>query len=712
MKLYLIVLIGLILLVIPQPSLAMEIKRDRGIETNVYTPSFDTFNVKEQMTLTPIFTPDNALDAYAAWIKKANSTIEIQNQYITQFDDSVSWAEDPSPLVRELVNAKNRGVTIRVQVREDSDSDDVTSYFLSVGIDVRWMGNSGTAGPNGYLSSTHNKLLIIDHKVTLLSSINFGENAFTNNREAGIIIQSSTVSNYYLDVFNLDWDYGEIPSTTRNRLPDFKNKENLMSDYPSHTNIPLTNFTGTYNVTAFVNPDNADNFIFKYLNSAKKSIYVSMYTISRPDFNNTLIALKKANPSLDIQVLISNRRVGQSENKDTIAAAKSLVANLIPVYNSTKDDDKVNGFYHNKYWIIDGKHTFVYSGNWSPRSVTPAIEAGESYPSSEPNRDMGLAVLDAPDIAAFYKNVWDQDVAVADAWELPVGIKQTSFYTSQVLSGTVTITGVVTGLPNATISYKWNSNNDNVVTANANGEFSFDFDTTTLDNGINTLFVTATTETQQYSDSIKVNIVNADDWRLLITELFPNPSEVSDAEGEFIEITNSFSFDMIISGWQAGDDNDLITFPDNYIISGLSSIIIARDLSAFSSAYNVNGDFELSFSLTNSGDYVQLLNPEGTYIDVVAYGDVTAPDGSEVLNAPDAGESIQRYPIYIDTNKASDFITGLPNPKAEVIVSSSLTTSPTTTSTVNDTTSNSTVPIPFVTIIVTLPIIAKKRLDR
>ena len=74
-----------------------------------------------------------------------------------------------------------------------------------------------------------------------------------------------------------------------------------------------------------------------------------MYTISRPDFNNTLIELKRNNPNLDIQVLISNRRVGASENVDTHAAAKSLVNNLIPVYNSTTDDDKVDGFYHNKY---------------------------------------------------------------------------------------------------------------------------------------------------------------------------------------------------------------------------------------------------------------------------------------------------------------------------------------------------------------------------
>ncbi|MFW9905862.1 MAG: phosphatidylserine/phosphatidylglycerophosphate/cardiolipin synthase family protein [Candidatus Thorarchaeota archaeon] len=195
-------------------------------------------------------------------------------------------------------------------------------------------------------------------------------------------------------------------------------KFHIFSDYISHTNIPRANFTDTYNVTLFTNPDNADEVIFRYLKSAESSIFVSMYTISRPEFNKTLIDLKIANPSMDIQVLISYRRVGSTENVDTEAAAQSLVDNGIPVYTSTKDDDKVDGFYHAKYWIIDGKHVFVYSGNWSPWSVTPQlVPPDDSYASGEPNRDMGIAVHDAPEIASFFKEeVWDEDVAVADEW--------------------------------------------------------------------------------------------------------------------------------------------------------------------------------------------------------------------------------------------------------------------------------------------------------
>jgi len=379
----------------------------------LYTPKFNSLNLKEPMILTPIVTPDNALDVISAWIDRANVSIDLQNPYITQFDDGVAWASDPSPIVQSLVAADNRGVDLRIQINEHSDSDDITEYFLSLGIEIKWMGNL-VSNPDGeWISDTHNKLLIIDGKITILSSINFSENAFLNNRETGLVIQNTAVAAYYESIFDSDWNDGEIPSSSIQVQPN--SIESIeKSAYISPTKLSPVNFTGTYNVTLFSNPDNADEVIFQYLKSAQTSIYVSMYTISRPDFNNTLIDLKNNNPSIDIQVLISNRRVGSSENEDTYSAAKSLTDNSIPVYNSTADLK----FYHNKYWIIDGTHVFVYSGNWSPRSVAPQLEPDDDeYASAEANRDMGIAIHEAEDIAAYFKSLWDADVAVASAWD-------------------------------------------------------------------------------------------------------------------------------------------------------------------------------------------------------------------------------------------------------------------------------------------------------
>ncbi len=639
--------------------------------SQAYIPSFNATNIKEIMTISPMFTPDNALDIHVGWINRANTSIILQNQYITKFD-SGDWISDSNPLVRALVAAHNRSINIRVQVREDSDSDDITSYFNNLGIDIRWMGSQDNNPDNDWLSSTHNKLIVVDNKVTLLSSINFGENAFTENREAGFAIININVANYFTTIFNRDWNDGVDPSNTipiksKGKFvgkPD--DKENFIaSSYPSHTNIPKANFTGIYNMTLFTNPDSADETIFKYLLSAKESIYVSMYTISRPDFNNTLIDLKKNNPNIDIQVLISNRRFGESENIDTKNAAISLVNNLIPVYNSTTDANKVNGYYHAKYWIIDGKHVFVYSGNWSPRSVTPQKN---EYTSTEANRDMGIAVHNAPDIADFFKSVWESDIAVGSAWDLPIGVFQTSFTHAEVISGIVSLNAQSIGLENPTLSYRWGTS-EWVEVSSSESSFSIQYDTTALENGIQSFEVKASNNSNVFFDKVTVNIANyhsSDNWRFLITELLPDPTDVSDAEGEYIELTNSFPFDLLIENWKIGDNNILLTFPYNYTIPAYSSIIIAKSLAGYNNAYGNVGDFQLGFTLVNTGgDYVQLIDPLGKFYDVVAYG-IPAPDGSEQLSIPGSGQAILRKMLHIDTNKASDFIFGSPDPKGSV----------------------------------------------
>lgn len=639
----------------------------------VYTPKFDAFNIEETMTLSPMFTPDNALDIHVAWIKQAQTSIDIQNQYITQFDDGETWANDPSPFVRALVDANARGVDIRVQVREDSDSDDITAYFLSIGIEVRWMGNSASNPDGEYLSATHNKLMIIDDEVVLVSSINYGENAFTNNREAGIVVQNANAALHFKSIFDSDWVDGEIPpASLLNAVtePNFDVEPAQTTGFPSHTDIPRTNFTGTYNITLFTNPDNADQVIFDYLKRAQESIYVSMYTISRMDFVDVLVDLKNNDPTMDIQVLISNRRVGASENVDTAEAVEQLVENLIPVYNSTKDDDKVDGFYHNKYWIIDGEHTFIYSGNWSPRSVTPQLDAGDdSYASGDPNRDMGVAVHHASDIADFVKTeVWDKDVAVASAYELPVGISISSHETADIVSGSVDLVAVSSGLTNAVYSYAIDTNAATSITGTTSG-FNTTLDTTALSNGVHEITVTAESDQGTFADSVLVTVANyatSNNFRVLITELLPNPEVVDDSEGEYIEITNSFPFEVLLEDWYVDISGDVLIFPDDYSIPAYTSIIVARDALGFEVGYDQTADFEASFSLTNSNGYATLHDHNDVVIDSVAYGDETSADGSPSYDAPGSGESLQRASLHIDTNGVSDFVIGSPNPKASV----------------------------------------------
>ncbi|MHA1910917.1 MAG: phospholipase D-like domain-containing protein [Candidatus Kariarchaeaceae archaeon] len=626
---------------------------DDETELTLYTPTFDSIKISDYMTITPIITPDNALDNNADLLASATTSIDIQNQYITQFDN-VGWPTDSSPIVQEIVAAHDRGVDIRIIVNEDSDSDDITSYFTGLGIDIRWMGESGGAS---YLSSTHNKYTCIDGETVIVSSINWGENAFLNNREAGLVIENTQVADYFTSIFDADWAAAEIPSSQPVRTysePISTDQEVVpISKYESHTDYNTQEFTGTYDVTLFANPDNANDVIFEYLNAATESVYVSMYTISRPELTNALIALKQANPSIDIKVLISKRRVGAYENIDTKEAAENLVDALIPVWNSSTGLN----FYHNKYWIIDGKHTFVYSGNWSPRSITP-LEA--TFSSSETNRDFGIAVTDAPDIASWFTTLFEADIAVGSPWELPVAVKVAQIQDGLILDGTTTIGAQVEG-ELTDIEYRWDSGSWSTFDSVSGGVYTSSIDTTDFSNGVHDYEVRGYLGTIEFLDQATVTIVNEGTWKVLITEVLYDPDGL-DTEGEYIELTNSFSYDVYLGGWKIGDDNDLLTFPAVNIDAG-ESFLIVRSLDGVNDMFGVLGDYELGMSLSNGGDYAQFLDVEDVIIDAIAWGDETAPDGSETFtDIASSGEALLRIDVDVDTDSASDFELGTPTP--------------------------------------------------
>ncbi|MBO5431510.1 phospholipase, partial [Methanocorpusculum sp.] len=52
----------------------------------------------------------------------------------------------------------------------------------------------------------HNKGFIIDDETVLISSSNWHYNSPTNNREAGLLLDSEEAAEYYTRVFSYDWD--------------------------------------------------------------------------------------------------------------------------------------------------------------------------------------------------------------------------------------------------------------------------------------------------------------------------------------------------------------------------------------------------------------------------------------------------------------------------------------------------------------------------
>jgi cardiolipin synthase A/B len=53
----------------------------------------------------------------------------------------------------------------------------------------------------------HNKGMVVDDKVALISSMNWTENSIKNNREVGILVENPKIAQHYSQLFETDWKY-------------------------------------------------------------------------------------------------------------------------------------------------------------------------------------------------------------------------------------------------------------------------------------------------------------------------------------------------------------------------------------------------------------------------------------------------------------------------------------------------------------------------
>ncbi len=120
---------------------------------------------------------------------------------------------------------------------------------------------------------------------------------------------------------------------------------------------------------------------------------------------------------------------------------------------------------------------------------------------------------------------------------------------------------------------------------------------------------------------------------LQLTELFPDPKEVSDSEGEFVEVFNYGEEVMSLDGWKVLDASSE---------RSLSGTLEPKEYKAF----------HKTVSLNNGGDRISLKGPSGEIVDLVQYGD--AKEGwAYALN----GKEWQWTPI-VTPDKENDFPEG------------------------------------------------------
>jgi PLD-like domain len=151
----------------------------------------------EQMTITPLLTPDEGIYAPAMLklIQSATTRMYIQLQYIHPSDkpDDQGLTE----LIDAVAAKINGGVDVRIITSQFQRSNGWLDRLQAAGIAL-----DNVKIQNG----VHNKGFVVDGKAVAIGSQNWSGEGVLRNRDASVIIENQKAAEYFEKIFLHDWD--------------------------------------------------------------------------------------------------------------------------------------------------------------------------------------------------------------------------------------------------------------------------------------------------------------------------------------------------------------------------------------------------------------------------------------------------------------------------------------------------------------------------
>lgn len=136
-----------------------------------------------QPATTIVLSPFNTQAQLKHLLEKAHQQIKI---YAEGLDDYV--------FIDALVDAAKKGVSIKI-ITGGSMPEDAIHDLTAAGIQLR----------TTHCFVNHAKAIVVDNQSLYVGSANFTHNAFTHNRELGLIVQDACIAQQLSQQFDRDW---------------------------------------------------------------------------------------------------------------------------------------------------------------------------------------------------------------------------------------------------------------------------------------------------------------------------------------------------------------------------------------------------------------------------------------------------------------------------------------------------------------------------
>lgn len=172
----------------------------------------------------------------------------------------------------------------------------------------------------------HQKIVVIDEKIVFLGTANLTQYSLQMHDNLLIGLYSPKIAKFLVE---------KTPFS------------------PSH----MSTFIGGQKIDLWILPD-AKNYALESLvqtiRSAKKKLFVAMFTLTHPTLIDEVIAARKR--GVNVKVVV-DKTASKGASKE---AVKSLKENFVPVRISTGMQ-----FLHHKFLLVDEKHLVLGSANWT-----------------------------------------------------------------------------------------------------------------------------------------------------------------------------------------------------------------------------------------------------------------------------------------------------------------------------------------------------------
>jgi len=178
----------------------------------VATPqkTFDIHAFGGAAEVMPIISPINYFEEVSKLLDAATESIILQQQYVlagNRVDD----------LLQILAAKKDAGVEVRIMASATFPKN----WNLTVEtLDAVGLKDNLKALNLKFFTHLHNKGVIVDRKHVAVSSTNWSANSITKAREAGVLLTSKDLAEYYASVFDEDWQEGIAADDVKKRLLD------------------------------------------------------------------------------------------------------------------------------------------------------------------------------------------------------------------------------------------------------------------------------------------------------------------------------------------------------------------------------------------------------------------------------------------------------------------------------------------------------------